>query len=75
MTIRQTITNYDDVMMFGKYQGKTVDRIAEHEPGYIVWLVENKVVECDEEIYEAACRCDVENSPPESWFFPDLGSK
>ena len=40
---RQTITSYDDVITFGKYKGKTIDWIAEHNPGYIVWLHDERV--------------------------------
>jgi hypothetical protein len=73
--IRQNITDYEDVMTFGKYKGKTVEWIWEHNLEYLIWLVDEGVVKMREEMYEAACLDDADNSPPESWFFPDLGSK
>ena len=69
MTILQTINDYDDIFTFGKYKGKTVDWVAEHNPGYIVWLHENKVAEIDEEILDAAIMDDINNNPPEEWFW------
>lgn len=71
-TAKQTIKDYSDVMPFGKYRGKTVEWIAEHDPAYILWLVENDIVLCDQEIYEAAMIDDANNGPPEEWFWqPD----
>ena len=66
------IKSYDGVLTFGKYKGKTVDWIAENEPGYIVWLQENDVCVVDDEIYDAAMMDDMNNSPPEECFWePD----
>lgn len=28
-------------LTFGKYKGQSPDEIAEHDPGYVVWLYEN----------------------------------
>jgi hypothetical protein len=63
------IKNYDHVFTFGKHKGKTVNEVAEEEPSYIVWLVEENVCEVDEEIYEAAIMDDMNNSPPEDYFW------
>lgn len=68
--IRQVIKDYEDIMTFGKHKGKTVDWIAENEPSYIVWLVENEIIECDDEIYEDVQWADANSSPPEDWFWP-----
>ena len=73
--LKHIIRDYDDVMTFGKYRGKPVGWITEHDPGYIVWLVENNIVDCDKEIYEAAVFDDAQSGPPEEWFMPDLGIK
>lgn len=70
--IRQVIKDYEDIMTFGKYKGKTVEWIIDDQPSYIMWLVENEIIECDDEIYEDAQWADANNSPPEDYFWqPD----
>lgn len=67
--IRQTIKAYEDVMTFGKFKGKTIGEIVDEQPSYIMWLVENEIVECDDEIYEDVQWADANNFPPEDWFW------
>lgn len=72
MTLRQTITDLEDVMTFGKHKGKAVDWITDNEPSYILWLVDNEIIDCDDEIYEIAIVSDMNQSPPEDFFWePD----
>jgi len=70
------MTHPDQKIAFGKYKGLTFNQILDRNPGYILWLYEeNVVVFHDDKFIEDAYRLDAENSPPESYFLPDLGSK
>jgi uncharacterized protein (DUF3820 family) len=69
MTTRMIVKDYDDVITFGKYRGKTIGDIADINPRYIIWLNEEKIVEFPEDILEAAIIDDANNSPPESYFW------
>lgn len=69
MTIRQIVKSYDDVLTFGKFSGQSIDYVAEHEPSYIIWLADEKIVEFSRDILEAAEIDDANNNPPESWFW------
>ena len=72
MAIRQKVTWYEDIITFGKYKGKTIDWIAENDPSYIIWLNDEQVVDFPAEIVEAAIMDDMNNNPPEEWFWqPD----
>ena len=72
MAIRQKVTWYEDIITFGKYKGKTVDWIAANDPSYIIWLNDEQVVDFPAEIVEAAIMDDMNNNPPEEWFWqPD----
>lgn len=71
MIERPPITDYDQIMTFGKYKGKKVNWVAEHNPGYIVWLHDENVCEIDAELLEAAIFDDAQNMPPEEWFLAD----
>ena len=72
MTIRQKVTRYEDVITFGKYKGKTIEWIAENDPSYIVWLNDEQIVDFPDEIVDAAIMDDMNNNPPEEWFWqPD----
>jgi hypothetical protein len=42
----------DDVFMFGKHDGLTVEEVIEDDPYYICWCCHNDVVEFDEEVHE-----------------------
>lgn len=63
------IKTYDQVLTFGKYKGKRVEEVAEENPSYIAWLVENDVCEVDEEIYDTAMMDDMNNTPPEEYLW------
>ncbi|MCR4322839.1 MAG: hypothetical protein NUV61_02015 [Candidatus Azambacteria bacterium] len=52
--IRQTILHKLDIFTFGKYKGKTVRHVIEHEPSYILWLDEQKIVAFPQEILDNA---------------------
>ena len=49
------------IFTFGKYKGKTLEEVAQHDPGYIVWAYENTQFKCDKEFY-LACYEDDMNS-------------
>lgn len=44
-------------MPFGKYRGKSLDEIADGDPGYIVWLADERVLRVEREFLDA-CRMD-----------------
>lgn len=44
-------------MRFGKHKGRSLDDIADYEPGYIVWLADNNVLPIEREFLDA-CRMD-----------------
>lgn len=35
----------DHVMTFGKYKGMTLEDIADENPSYIIWLVDNNILD------------------------------
>ena len=41
-------------LSFGAYRGRTLDEIAEINPGYIVWLAEERVLLIDRQFHKAA---------------------
>lgn len=43
------VLGYDSVMKFGKYKGKTIGDIIETDEKYLIWAVENDIIELDEE--------------------------
>ena len=69
MPLRMKVTDEDQVIDFGKYRGKTIDYIMEHNPSYIIWLADEGIVEFDAGILDCAQLMDNENSIPESVFF------
>lgn len=44
---------------FGQYKGQTPSQIAEHDPGYIVWLSENR----DNVVSDVLARTCMEDAP------------
>jgi uncharacterized protein (DUF3820 family) len=56
-----------DRLTFGKYKGKSIQYILDTEPGYIVWLEEENVLEMPEDIYQEAQELDYDE-------YRDLGS-
>ena len=54
MAIRQTVKSYDDVITFGKFNGKTFGVIAEVEPSYLEWLNNEEIVDMPAEMVQAA---------------------
>lgn len=60
-------------LTFGKYKGESPNDIAEHDPGYVVWLYENKpelvsrtlAVACDQESGER--KLSQEHYPAPKW--------
>ncbi len=72
MAVRQIVDDYAVVITFGKFKGKTFDWIAENEPSYIIWLSEEGIVKFSDEILDAAIMDDMNNTPPEDFFWqPD----
>jgi len=54
MVMRQKIKHKLDIFTFGKFKGKTVRYVLEHEPSYILWLVDNQIVDFPQEIIDNA---------------------
>jgi hypothetical protein len=72
MAIRQVITDPIDIINFGKYSGKTIEFIIQNNPYYIFWLDDNKIVSFSQNIIDSAIMEEINNSPPESFFWqPD----
>ena len=51
---RQIISRPEDELTFGKHKGKSIEWILEHEPGYILWLSDEKIVQFPVEILDDA---------------------
>lgn len=41
-----------DTMKFGKHKGEEIEDLLYDDPSYLVWLVEEEVVELDSEVIE-----------------------
>lgn len=54
MTIKQSVNNKSDVLVFGKHKGKTVQKILDEEASYILWLDKEEIVEFPKKIIEEA---------------------
>lgn len=52
------IKSFEYVLTFGKHKGKKVEDIIELDPGYILWIDENKLAKIDEEILNVAEEAD-----------------
>ena len=58
-----------DKLTFGKYKGYTIQYVLDTEPGYIVWLEEENVLEMPEDIYQEAQELDYDGYVDlESWY-------
>ena len=55
------ICSADWVMPFGKYRGKTLEQISDTDPGYIMWLADENVLQIEREFLDAVRRDDMEN--------------
>ena len=54
----QIITSYEDTFTFGKYKGKSFDKLLIENPSYIEWCLENKVLDIpDKEMREVVEAC------------------
>ncbi len=58
---KQIISSREDKFTFGKHQGQTVEYVLDDDPGYIVWLDEEKIVKFPDEIYQEAQQLDSES--------------
>ena len=57
---KQNIRSVSDVLNFGKHKGKTVEWVIENEPGYILWMHDEKVARITKEIVDMADEADVD---------------
>jgi len=71
----QQIVSFYDIIAFGKYKGQTIAWIIERDPDYIMWLDEEAIVKFPRQILDDAYESAMEQSPPEEFFFPDLGDR
>lgn len=44
-----SIMHYDSIIKFGKYKDKPIGDIINTDKNYLVWAVENNIIELDEE--------------------------
>lgn len=51
---RQIIASRDDELTFGKHRGKSVYWILEHEPSYLLWASDEKIIQIPKEILDDA---------------------
>lgn len=62
-----------DTLKFGKYRGKTLEWVLEHDVEYIEWAREEiewfDIDEEAEEMYEDALWDSANNSPPEEYYW------
>lgn len=62
-----------DFLTFGKHKGRTIQYILDEEPSYIIWLVEEDIVEIPDDIYQEAQELDgsgYEDFHPHSYWRP-----
>lgn len=70
-----SLTDYEDVIHFGKHRDKTVGEVYEEDPSYLKWLMEETQHtdfdgDMQESIYEASAEATREhfrNQGPEEW--------
>ena len=67
-TSQTTIKYVTDVLTFGKHKGKSVEWVLNNEPGYIVWLEEEKICDIEQEIYNLAQEFDEDNKNDWAWY-------
>lgn len=46
----QAITSKKDMMMFGKYAGKTVGDVMQYNAQYFLWLADEKIIRLDTDL-------------------------
>lgn len=54
MAVAALIKNKLDTFGFGKHKGKTARWVIEHDPQYILWCDQQKIVDFSQEIIDAA---------------------
>ena len=57
-----------DVFEFGKFKGKTVRYVIEHEPSYISWLDSKGIVKFSQEILDNAEDSYADAYPDDHWY-------
>ena len=55
-----TINSYTYKLLFGKHEGKTIEEVIETEPGYILWMHDEKRAVISEEILNMADEADLD---------------
>lgn len=49
---KQICNHKIDILEFGKHKGKSIRWVIEHEPSYIQWLNDNRIVKFSQEILD-----------------------
>ena len=62
-----------DIISFGKHNGKTIAWIVKNEPSYILWLDENGIVKFTEEVVNEAAMYEMTSYLPEEFFWQPGG--
>ena len=52
------ITSYTYKLLFGKYKGRTIEEVIMLDPGYILWMHDEKRATFDKKILDAADEAD-----------------
>ena len=75
MTIRQTVTSWDDVITFGKYSkvGRpvTYGELRDKNPKYLMWLVDNLVIIMPLDLYGEVLDSNIELNDMETEVYFD----
>jgi hypothetical protein len=51
----------DFIMPFGKYKGRSLDSISDDDPGYVIWLADENVLEIETSFLDAVRRDEMES--------------
>lgn len=54
-----TIKSYTYKLLFGKYKGRTIEFVIGVEPGYILWMHDEKLAIFDSKILDTAEEADI----------------
>lgn len=62
-----TINSYTYKLLFGKYKGRTIELVIGVEPGYILWMHDEKLAIFDKKILDTAEEADIDQRLSEAF--------